>query len=77
MSEICDRCGEKCRALRDVGPEHGRALVNPPQAGLMGATGPVRRDVMGRATEVNEWRALRWCGPCRGGRPLRGARAHI
>lgn len=62
MAEICDRCGESCRALRDVGPEMGRALRTPP---------PVRRDAVGRATDANEWRALRWCGPCRSGRALR------
>lgn len=65
MSEICDRCGEARRGLRDVPPEHGRALTTPP---------PVRRDVVGRATDANEWRLLRWCGPCRLGRALRKER---
>jgi hypothetical protein len=75
MTEICDRCASSSRALYDMAPEHGRALANPPQAWLMGATGPVRRDAVGRATEANEWRALRYCGPCKRGRALKSERS--
>ncbi len=50
----CDKCGELCRVLHDQAPELGRVVLAP----------PIRRDPLGQATEANQFRPLRFCGPC-------------